>query len=66
MSVNFNGRHYDSFVSHIMRYYAKVSLCPYPRNPHFRNAVDELNWNACDDVMKQYSPEQREMLLEHH
>lgn len=56
-------RHYDSYVSHAVRYYARITLWHRPRNPRFRNKADQENWEACDTVIRSYPEEQRRILL---
>lgn len=51
-------KHYTDYVSHCMRFYAS-----YPK-PHFRNAVDEQNWRACEKALQGFESEDRETLVD--
>lgn len=48
---------YSDYVQHCMRFYARYT------NPEFYNVVDELNWYACDDALKDFADIQRDTLL---
>lgn len=48
---------YTEYVQHCMRFYARHS------HPKFRSDADKLNWNACDNAMKGFTPSEVEILM---
>ena len=50
---------YAEYVNHCMRFYCRNTAKP----SSFKTEVDKKNWEACDTVMKVYTPEERDILL---
>lgn len=50
---------YSRYVKHCMHFYAR-----YQKPEYFRTTADKKNWQACDMVIKEFSPEDREKLME--
>ena len=48
---------YSEYVNHCLRFYAR-----YP-NPVFRSEAEECNWIACRNALRDFSNENREILL---
>lgn len=48
---------YSEYVNHCLRFYARHE------NPKFRSDTDKHNWKACDNALKSFSDNDREMLL---
>lgn len=48
---------YSEYVQHCMRFYARH---PHPK---FRSEVDKQNWNACERALKEFTDEERDILL---
>lgn len=48
---------YSNFVRHCMRFYAK-----YP-HPVFGSEADIRKWRSCDDALKGFSEQERELLI---
>lgn len=48
---------YSDYVRHCMRFYARH---PHPK---YRGDVDKENWIACDNALKGFSAEDRELIL---
>ena len=48
---------YTDYINHCLRFYAR-----YPE-PVFKSKTDELNWKACDKALKEFSDEERIMIL---
>lgn len=48
---------YSEYVNHCLRFYARHE------NPKFRSDADKHNWKACDNALKSFSDNDREMLL---
>ena len=53
--------HYAEYVKHALRFYTKSRIDASPEQPRFKTVADELNWNACHDVLSAYPDEQRNM-----
>lgn len=50
---------YAEYVNHCMRFYCRNTVKP----SSFKTEVDKKNWEACDTVMKVYTPEERDILI---
>ncbi len=48
---------YSEYVTHCMRFYAR-----HP-DPWFKSDADKKNWLACDNTLKQFTQEDREILV---
>lgn len=48
---------YSEYVQHCMRFYAR-----FPQ-PKFRTDVDEKNWNACDQAIKDFTNKEQYILM---
>ncbi len=48
---------YSEYVTHCMRFYAR-----HP-DPRFKSDADKKNWLACDNTLKQFTQEDREILV---
>lgn len=49
--------YYSEYIQHCMRFYAR-----YPK-PKFRTDADKKNWYACDNALKSFPDNKREILL---
>ena len=49
---------YTEYVKHSMRFYSR-----YLDVNRFNNKVDESNWNACHNVLKNYSSRDKDILI---
>jgi hypothetical protein len=49
---------YSRYVKHCMHFYAR-----YRKPEYFRTTADKKNWQACDNAIKEFSPEEKERLL---
>lgn len=49
---------YSNFVRHCMRFYAR-----HPKPNYFRTEADKKNWKSCDNALKSFTDEDREILL---
>ena len=49
--------YYSDYVQHCMRFYAR-----HPQ-PHFHTNAELKNWNACDFVMKGFTPSEKQIVL---
>lgn len=50
---------YSEYVQHCMRFYARHTNKP----NYFRSDSDKKNWLACENALKDFSEEDKEMLL---
>lgn len=48
---------YSQYVNHCLRFYARY------QKPKFHSEADKHNWTACKDALKDFSEQDREMLL---
>lgn len=48
---------YSEYVRHAMRFYSR-----HLNRPAFKHRVDELNWQACHNVLKAYSLRDKDIL----
>lgn len=48
---------YSQYVNHCLRFYARY------QKPKFHSEVDKRNWTACKDALKDFSEQDREMLI---
>lgn len=48
---------YSEYVNHCLRFYVRH------QNPKFRSAADKNNWLACENALKGFSDNDREILL---
>lgn len=46
---------YADYTNHMMRFYIRHR----EDKPEFKTAVDEANWNACEEVFNSLSPEEQ-------
>lgn len=56
--------YYAEFVRHCLRYYIKTLDEGKGGHPVFRSDVDRENWSACYNVLKDYSPENMDIISE--
>lgn len=49
--------HYSEFVWHCMRFYARHS------KPEFSSPASRWNWEVCENVLKEFTEEERKILL---
>ncbi len=48
---------YSEYVTHCMRFYAR-----HP-DPRFKTDADKKNWLACDNALKQFTPDEKDILV---
>lgn len=55
-------KYYTEYVRHCLRFY--VTTMDIGTAPHFNSEVDKNNWVACYQAVKNYSPENLEIIKE--
>ena len=48
--------HYTDYVARAMRFYIRH------KNPNFKSDMDQANWYACEEALKEFPPDEQEMI----